>query len=113
LEALGEPYLAERAWGNVREDYSTHGTAWEYFPHDHARSRAFRWTEDALAGICDRHQMICFALALWNEGDPILNERLFGLTGNASDGTDPLIELNHPSYGRRWLICEGSPVALH
>src|ERR1700756_5349780 len=83
------PYLGERAWGTVREDYSTHGTAWEYFPHDHARSRAFRWTEDGLAGICDRHQMICFALALWNERDPILKERLFGLTGNeGNDGED-------------------------
>ena len=76
------PYLSERAWGTVREDYSPDGNAWEYFPHDHARSRAYRWNEDGLAGICDRHQMICFALALWNERDPILKERLFGLTGN-------------------------------
>src|SRR6201993_32443 len=76
------PYLSERAWGTVREDYSPHGNAWEYFPHDHARSRAYRWNEDGLAGICDRHQFICFALALWNEYDPILKERLFGLTGN-------------------------------
>ena len=76
------PYLSERAWGTVREDYSPHGTAWEYLPHDHARSRAYRWNEDGLAGICDRRQMICFALALWNERDPILKERLFGLTGN-------------------------------
>jgi hypothetical protein len=76
------PYLSERAWGTVREDYSPHGTAWEYFPHDHARSRAYRWNEDGLAGICDRRQMICFAVALWNEHDPILKERLFGLTGN-------------------------------
>jgi hypothetical protein len=76
------PYLSERAWGTVREDYSPHGTAWEYFPHDHARSRAYRWNEDGLAGICDRHQYICFALALWNERDPILKERAFGLTGN-------------------------------
>ena len=76
------PYLSERAWGTVREDYSPHGTAWEYFPHDHARSRAYRWNEDGLAGISDRHQKICFALALWNERDPILKERLFGLTGN-------------------------------
>jgi hypothetical protein len=76
------PYLSERAWGTVREDYSPHGTAWEYFPHDHARSKAYRWNEDGLAGICDRHQMICFALALWNGRDPILKERLFGLTGN-------------------------------
>ena len=76
------PYLSERAWGTVREDYSPHGTAWEYFPHDHARSRAYRWNEDGIAGICDRHQIICFALALWNERDPILKERMFGLTGN-------------------------------
>ena len=76
------PYLSERAWGTVREDYSPHGTAWEYLPHDHARSRAYRWNEDGLAGICDRHQLICFALSLWNERDPILKERLFGLTGN-------------------------------
>src|SRR5215471_1500196 len=76
------PYLSERAWGTVREDYSPYGNAWEYFPHEHARSRAYRWNEDGLAGICDRHQYICFALALWNERDPILKERLFGLTGN-------------------------------
>ncbi|MEK7272880.1 MAG: glucosidase, partial [Nitrospirota bacterium] len=76
------PYLSERAWGTVREDYSPHGTAWEAFPHDQARSRAYRWNEDGLAGICDRHQMICFAVALWNGHDPILKERLFGLTGN-------------------------------
>src|SRR5258708_10829180 len=76
------PYLSERAWGTVREDYSAYGTAWDYFPHDYARSRAFRWNEDGLAGICDRHQMICFALALWNGRDPILKERAFGLTGN-------------------------------
>ncbi len=75
------PYLSERAWGTVREDYSPNGDAWEYLPHDHARSRAYRWNEDGLAGISDRHQMICFALALWNEHDPILKERLFGLTG--------------------------------
>ncbi|HZE70873.1 MAG TPA: hypothetical protein VE135_15290 [Pyrinomonadaceae bacterium] len=76
------PYLSERAWGTVREDYSSYGTAWDYFPHDHARSRAYRWNEDGLAGICDRHQMICFALALWNGRDPILKERIFGLTGS-------------------------------
>jgi len=78
------PYLSERAWGTVREDYSPHGNAWEYLPHDHARSRAYRWNEDGLAGISDRRQMICFALALWNECDPILKERIFGLTGNES-----------------------------
>jgi hypothetical protein len=76
------PYLSERQWGTVREDYSAHGTAWDYLPHDHARSRAYRWGEDGLGGICDRHQFICFALALWNGRDPILKERLFGLTGN-------------------------------
>ena len=76
------PYVSERAWGTVREDYSAGGTAWDYFPHDHARSRAFRWNEDGLAGICDRHQMMCFALALWNGRDPILKERIFGLTGS-------------------------------
>src|SRR6201988_2872120 len=76
------PYLSERAWGTVREDYSPQGNAWEYLPHDHARSHAYRWNEDGLAGISDRHELICFALALWNERDPILKERLFGLTGN-------------------------------
>jgi hypothetical protein len=75
------PYLSERAWGTVREDYSSNGDAWGYLPHDHARSRAYRWNEDGLAGISDRHQLICFALSLWNERDPILKERLFGLTG--------------------------------
>jgi len=76
------PYLSERAWGTVREDYSAHGNAWEYLPHDHARSRAYRWNEDGLAGISDRRQMICFAVALWNERDPILKERAFGLSAN-------------------------------
>jgi hypothetical protein len=76
------PYLSERQWGTVREDYSAGGTAWEFFPHDHARSRAYRWGEDGIGGISDRHQMICFGLALWNGRDPILKERLFGLTGN-------------------------------
>ncbi len=76
------PYLSERQWGTVREDYSPGGTAWEFLPHDHARSRAYRWGEDGIAGISDRHQMMCFALAMWNGRDPILKERLFGLTGN-------------------------------
>ncbi len=76
------PYVSERAWGTVREDYSATGEAWDYFPHDHARSRAYRWNEDGLAGICDRHQRLCFALALWNGRDPILKERLFGLNGS-------------------------------
>ena len=76
------PYLSERQWGTVREDYSADGTAWEFFPHDHARSRAYRWGEDGIGGISDRHQMICFGLALWNGRDPILKERLFGLNGH-------------------------------
>ncbi len=75
------PYLAERAWGTVREDYSSNGTAWDYFPHDHARSRVYRWNEDGLAGISDDEQRLCFALALWNGQDAILKERLFGLSG--------------------------------
>jgi hypothetical protein len=75
------PYLAERAWGTVREDYSAGGAAWDHFPHDHARSRAYRWNEDGLGGFCNRFQNICMAMALWNERDPILKERLFGLTG--------------------------------
>src|SRR5437773_2396727 len=74
------PYLSERQWGTVREDYSADGDAWNYFPHDHARSRAYRWGEDGLLGICDRECRLCFALALWNERDPILKERLFGLS---------------------------------
>ncbi|MCZ7646782.1 MAG: glucosidase [Planctomycetota bacterium] len=76
------PYLSERAWGTVREDYSPGGSAWDYFPHDHARSRVYRWNEDGLGGICDRLQKLCFALALWNGKDPILKERMFGLTGS-------------------------------
>ena len=75
------PYLTERQWGTVREDYSPDGNAWGYFPHDHARSRAYRWGEDGIAGICDNHGRLCLALALWNGRDPILKERLFGLTG--------------------------------
>src|SRR6266566_2252086 len=86
------PYLSERQWGTVREDYSPGGTAWEYFPHDHARSRAYRWGEDGLAGISDRHQLICFGIALWNGKDPILKERLFGLTGNEGNHAEDVKE---------------------
>ena len=83
------PYLSERQWGTVREDYSENGTAWDYFPHDHARSRAYRWGEDGLAGFCDDRQLLCLALALWNEADPILKERAFGLTnGEGNHGED-------------------------
>ena len=76
------PYLSERQWGTVREDYSEDGNAWDYFTHDQARSRAYRWGEDGLGGFCDDKQLLCFALALWNERDPILKERLFGLTNS-------------------------------
>src|SRR4051795_6308878 len=76
------PYLSERAWGTVREDYSADGSAWDYFPHDHARSRAYRWNEDGMAGLCDLFQRLCLSLALWNGRDPILKERMFGLTGS-------------------------------
>jgi len=76
------PYVSERQWGTVREDYSDSGDAWGYFSHDQARSRAYRWGEDGLAGISDDRQLLCFALALWNGNDPILKERLFGLTNS-------------------------------
>jgi hypothetical protein len=76
------PYLSERQWGTVREDYSEFGTAWDFFPHEHARSRVYRWGEDGILGISDNHQRLCFAIALWNERDPILKERLFGLTNS-------------------------------
>lgn len=83
------PYLSERQWGTVREDYSPHGDCWNYFPHDHARSRVYRWGEDGLLGMTDREGRLCFALALWNERDPILKERLFGLTnGEGNHGED-------------------------
>src|SRR5215472_1617220 len=76
------PYLSERQWGTVREDYSASGSAWDYFPHEQARSRAYHWGEDGLAGISDDKQRLCFAVALWNGVDPILKERLFGLTNS-------------------------------
>src|SRR5213593_595440 len=83
------PYLSERQWGTVREDYSDSGDAWDYFTHDQARSRAYRWGEDGLAGISDDQQLLCFALALWNGKDPILKERMFGLTNSeANHGED-------------------------
>src|SRR6202795_815417 len=75
------PYLAERQWATVREDYSAYGNCWDYFPHDHARSRAYRWGEDGLLGITDRECRLCFGVALWNGRDPILKEGLFGLAG--------------------------------
>src|SRR5258707_11568265 len=83
------PYLSERQWATVREDYSEQGDTWNHFPHDHARSRTYRWGEDGLLGITDRECRLCFALALWNGQDAILKERLFGLTGpEGNDGED-------------------------
>jgi hypothetical protein len=87
------PYLSERSWGTVREDYSANGDAWSYFPHEHARSRAYRWTEDGILGICDNHQFLCFALALWNGKDPILKERFFGLTGQEGNHGEDVKEV--------------------
>lgn len=87
------PYLAERAWGTVREDYSATGDAWNYFPHDHARSRAYRWSEDGLGGICDKAQTLCLALAFWNEQDPFLKERAFGLSGPEGNHGEDLKEI--------------------
>ncbi|MEP6595958.1 MAG: glucosidase, partial [Ginsengibacter sp.] len=97
------PYLSERQWGTVREDYSEGGSAWDYFPHDHARSRVYRWGEDGIAGISDDMQRICFAIALWNGKDPILKERMFGLTGNEGNHGEDVKELyyyldNTPSH---------------
>jgi hypothetical protein len=97
------PYLSERQWGTVREDYSEHGHAWDYFTHDHARSKVYRWGEDGIAGISDDLQRICFAVALWNGKDPILKERLFGLTGNEGNHGEDVKELyyyldNTPSH---------------
>jgi hypothetical protein len=87
------PYLSERQWGTVREDYSPHGNAWEYFPHDHARSRAYRWGEDGIAGISDDQQRLCLSLALWNGKDPILKERIFGLTNSEGNHGEDAKEL--------------------
>jgi hypothetical protein len=103
---LWGPYLAERAWGTVREDYSERGNAWEHFDHDQARSRAYRWSEDGLGGVCDDEQRLCFALALWNGRDPILKERAFGLTGKQGNHGEDVKEYYFyldatPSHG--WM----------
>src|SRR6516162_6484262 len=87
------PYLSERQWGTVREDYSEYGTAWEYFPHDHARSRAYRWGEDGIGGFGDEQLLLCLALALWNGRDPILKERLLGLTNSEGNHGEDVKEL--------------------
>ncbi len=101
-KALG-PYLSERAWGTVREDYSAGGEAWDYFPHEHARSRAYRWNEDGLAGICDINQRLCLALAFWNGRDPFLKERIFGLSNS---------EGNHGEDAKEyWWYLDATPTA--
>ena len=87
------PYLSERQWATVREDYSAQGDPWNYFPHEHARSRVYRWGEDGLLGICDRQARLCFALALWNGKDPILKERLFGLSAPEGNHGEDVKEL--------------------
>ena len=87
------PYLSERQWATVREDYSANGDAWSHFPHDHARSRAYRWGEDGIGGICDNHGRLCWSLALWNEKDDILKERLFGVTGHQGNHGEDVKEL--------------------
>ncbi len=99
------PYLSERQWGTVREDYSSTGECWDYFPHDHARSRAYRWGEDGLMGICDRQGRMCFALALWNGRDPILKERLFGLNGHEGNHGEDVKEL--------YYYLDGTPTASY
>ena len=89
------PYLSERQWGTVREDYSSNGDAWRSFPHDHARSRAYRWGEDGLAGFCDAEARWCIGLALWNGQDPILKERLFGLANHEGNHGEDVKEIYH------------------
>src|ERR1044072_5835703 len=87
------PYVSERQWGTVREDYSAEGDAWNYFPHDHARSRAYRWGEDGIGGFCDAKQRLCLSVALWNGKDPILKERLFGLSNRQGNHGEDVKEL--------------------
>jgi Glycosyl hydrolase family 63 C-terminal domain len=125
-------YVSDRAWGTVREDYSADGNAWAYFPHDHARSRAYRWNEDGLAGFCDRDQRLCLAVALWNERDPILKERMFGLTNDEGNhGEDVkeyffyldntpthsfaqmLYKYPHVAYPYRELVAENARRSTH
>src|SRR6201990_95519 len=95
------PYLSDRQWGTVREDYSDNGDAWSSFPHDHARSRAYRWNEDGMAGLSDIRHELCLALALWNGNDPILKERMFGLTGPQGNHGEDVKEY--------WWYLEGLP----
>ncbi|MGB8646204.1 MAG: glucosidase [Anaerolineae bacterium] len=110
-------YVSDRAWGTVREDYSADGNAWDFFPHDHARSRAYRWNEDALAGWCDREQHLCLGLALWNERDPILKERLFGLTNRQGNHGEDVKEYyfyldNTPTHSYARMLYKYPQVAF-
>src|SRR5436305_9444696 len=105
------PYLSERQWGTVREDYSEGGDAWDYFSHDQARSRAYRWGADGLAGISDDEQRLCLALALWNGRDPILKERLFGLTNNEGNHGEDVKEVYYyldatPTHSYLRMLCK-------
>ena len=95
------PYVSERSWGSVREDYSADGNAWEFLTHDMARSKAYRWGEDGIAGICDRYQLLVFGLALWNGRDPILKERMFGLSGNEGNHGEDVKEY--------WFYLDNTP----
>src|SRR6201984_3810542 len=95
------PYLSERQWGTVREDYSHNGDAWNYFTHDQARSRAYRWGEDGIAGVSDDQQILCFSLALWNGADPILKERMFGLTNSQGNHGEDVKEY--------WFYLDSTP----
>src|SRR6476620_6466626 len=87
------PYVSDRQWGTVREDYSANGDAWRYTTHDMARSKAYRWGEEGIAGICDDEQLLCFAVALWNKKDPIIKERFFGLTNTEGNHGEDVKEL--------------------
>jgi hypothetical protein len=111
------PYISERQWGTVREDYSTFGNAWDYLPHDHARSRAYRWGEDGIAGLSDDRQLLCFALSLWNGQDPILKERMFGLTNNEGNHGEDVKEYyfyqdNTPSHSYMRMLYKYPQVAF-
>ncbi|MFL6576259.1 MAG: glucosidase, partial [Povalibacter sp.] len=112
------PYLSERQWGTVREDYSEHGNAWDYFPHDHARSRVYRWGEDGIAGFSDHEQRLCLSVALWNERDPILKERLFGLTNSEGNHGEDVKELYYyldatPSHSYLKMLYKYPQSAFH
>jgi hypothetical protein len=111
------PYVSDRAWGTVREDYSADGSAWEYFPHDHARSRAYRWSEDGIAGFCDRDQHLCLAVALWNGHDPILKERMFGLSNKEGNHGEDVKEYffyldNTPTHSYARMLYKYPQVAF-